>query len=78
MRCSDISDVFDEDELPISITVKKINNECLMFVEDNLKADIINWSLECPNVPELSVTKLLHHVNDFFTGIPLTLKTLRK
>ena len=75
--CSDISDVCDEDELPISITEKKVN-ECLMSVEDKLEAAIINWSLECPNVPELSVSKLLHHVNNFFPGIPLTSKTLKK
>ena len=49
-----------------------------LSIEDKLETIIINWLDECPNIPMLSVTKLLRHVHSFFPSIPLTPQALKK
>ena len=44
--------------------------------EDTFKTVIINWSIDYPNVPSLSITNLLHHLHYFYSGLPLTAKTI--
>ena len=46
--------------------------------EDTIKTVIINWFIDCPNVPSLSITNLLHHLHYFYSGLPLTAKTIIK
>lgn len=60
-----------DDDIPIDFDVP-------VSVEEKIEAAIVNWSVDCPNVPNVSITNLLHHLNEFFPSIHLTASTLTR
>ena len=48
-----------------------------LSVESKIESGIRNWCIDCPNVPNLTVSNLLHHFNAFFPNVVFTAKTLK-
>jgi hypothetical protein len=55
---------------------EELMRDSILNTEDKIEAAVINWTVDCPNVPTLSVTKLLHNLSEFFPGLALTANTL--
>ena len=51
------------------------NNYIPMPDESKIETALRNWTIDCPNVPNSSVSNLLHHLNHFYPGIVLTART---
>ena len=49
-----------------------------LFPEQIVETAILNWVEDCPNVPQLAVSKLLPHFHEFYPDLPKTAKTLLK
>ena len=48
-----------------------------LSVESKIESGIRNWSIDCPNVPNLTGSNILHHFSAFFPNVVLTAKTLK-
>ena len=65
----------DSDSETTSTDSSSNQNES-MTVENKIEIALLNWDAACPNLPQLSKTKLLQCLNSFFPGIPKCSSTL--
>lgn len=62
------------EQLDCNISGEKYNK--FICIEDKVETAILNWTIDCPNVPSSSVTNLLHHMAEFIPGTKLTASAL--
>ena len=48
----------------------------LLTTEQKIETEFENWNVECSNLPDLFIIKLLHHMNSFSPKMHLTARTV--